>query len=172
MWFPAADDEADLEPHRGRRRTSTGATRSILLVEDEEELRRLAVQELDRPRLRRRGGLRLGEALEVARSLDGRIDLLVTDVVMPGMSGVELAALGAPSGGRCCPCSSSPGTSTRDRWGATRIAEDADLLAKPFTPDQLGHRVRQALDRAQARGPEGVGCGQGLAGRRNRAAWS
>ena len=58
-----------------------------------------------------------------------------------------------------CPCSSSRATSTRGRWAAIPSAADADLLAKPFTPDQLGQRVRQALDRSQARG-EGVGAGE------------
>ena len=59
----------------------------ILLVEDEEELRRLAVRELDRRGYAVVVAASGAEALEVARSLDGRIDLLVTDVVMPGMSG-------------------------------------------------------------------------------------
>jgi DNA-binding response OmpR family regulator len=54
--------------------------------------------------------------------------------------------------------------------GRHPLADDADLLAKPFTPDQLGHRVRQALDRADARRVEGVGAGDGH--RRNRPAWS
>jgi DNA-binding response OmpR family regulator len=55
--------------------------------------------------------------------------------------------------------------------GRNPMADDADLLAKPFTPDQLGHRVRQALDRAQVRGREGVGAGDWRS-RPNRAAWS
>jgi len=77
-------------PRRARRRGTGGrgtldkGDEVILLVEDEEELRRLAVRELDRRGYAvvvASGG---AEALEVARSLDGRIDLLVTDVVMPG----------------------------------------------------------------------------------------
>ena len=63
----------------------------VLVVEDEDELRRLAVRELEE-----RGYLVLAaangvEALAVAHSLERPVDLLVTDVVMPEMSGVELA---------------------------------------------------------------------------------
>ena len=101
------------------------------------------------------------EALEVARSLDGRIDLLVTDVVMPGMSGIELAAQ-VNELWPLMPVLFVSGHLDEGSVGRNPMAEDADLLAKPFTPDQLGHRVRQALDRSQARGPEGVGA-EGLA---------
>ncbi len=142
----------------------------ILLVEDEEELRRLAVRELDRRGYAvvvASGG---AEALEVARSLDGRIDLLVTDVVMPGMSGVELAAR-ANELWPLLPVLFVSGHLDEGSVGRHPMAEDADLLAKPFTPDQLGHRVRQALDRSQARGREGVGAGDWRS-RPNRAAWS
>jgi CheY-like chemotaxis protein len=110
------------------------------------------------------------EALEVAHSLDGRIDLLVTDVVMPGMSGIELAAQVNelwPS----MPVLFVSGHLDEHSVGRNPMAEDADLLPKPFTPDQLGQRVRQALDRSQAR-PEGVGAGSDWRNRRNRAAWS
>jgi DNA-binding response OmpR family regulator len=91
----------------------------------------------------------------VARSLERPLDLLVTDVVMPEMSGVELAE------------------ALTDRWpwlavlfmsghldeGAMQrhpLDPEADLLPKPFTPDQLGRRVRLALDRAAGNRKVGV----------------
>jgi DNA-binding response OmpR family regulator len=169
LWFPAADAELEAEAPE----PDTAADRGdevILLVEDEEELRRLAVRELDRRGYAvvvASGG---SEALGVARSLDGRIDLLVTDVVMPGMSGIELAAQ-VNELWPLMPVLFVSGHLDEGSVGRNPMAEDADLLAKPFTPNQLGHRVRQALDRAQARDPEGVGGGDWRS-QRNRAAWS
>ncbi|HXQ44583.1 MAG TPA: GAF domain-containing protein [Acidimicrobiales bacterium] len=169
LWFPAAEAELAVEKPEAEVLLDRG-DEVILLVEDEEELRRLAVRELDRRGYAvvvASGG---AEALEVARSLDGRIDLLVTDVVMPGMSGVELAAR-ANELWPLLPVLFVSGHLDEGSVGRQRMAEDADLLAKPFTPDQLGHRVRQALDRSQARGREGVGTGDWRS-RPNRAAWS
>ncbi len=169
LWFPAAEAELAVESAEPEPDLDRG-DEVILLVEDEEELRRLAVRELDRRGYAVVVASAGAEALEVARSLDGRIDLLVTDVVMPGMSGIELAAQ-AKELWPLMPVLFVSGHLDEGSVGRHRMAEDADLLAKPFTPDQLGHRVRQALDRSQARGPEGVGAGDWRS-RPNRAAWS
>jgi PAS domain S-box-containing protein len=169
LWFPAAEAEVAPEVEPSTAVLDRG-DEVILLVEDEEELRRLAVRELDRRGYAVVVAAAGAEALEVAHSLDGRIDLLVTDVVMPGMSGIELAAQVNelwPS----MPVLFVSGHLDEQSVGRNPMAEDADLLPKPFTPDQLGQRVRQALDRSQAR-PEGVGAGSDWRNRRNRAAWS
>jgi DNA-binding response OmpR family regulator len=169
LWFPAA--EAKLEPDVAEHATALDrGDEVILLVEDEEELRRLAVRELDRRGYAVVVASAGAEALEVVRSLDGRIDLLVTDVVMPGMSGIELATR-VNEVWPLMPVLFVSGHLDEGSVGRNPMAEDADLLAKPFTPDQLGHRVRLALDRAQVRGREGVGAGDWRS-RPNRAAWS
>jgi PAS domain S-box-containing protein len=170
LWFPAAEAELEAEVQK----PSTDLDRGdevILLVEDEEELRRLAVRELDRRGYAVVVASEGTEALEVARSLDGRIDLLVTDVVMPGMSGIELAVR-VNELWPLMPVLFVSGHLDEGSVGRNTMAEDADLLPKPFTPDQLGHRVRQALDRSQARGPEGVAAGGDWRSRPNRAVWS
>jgi nitrogen-specific signal transduction histidine kinase/FixJ family two-component response regulator len=169
LWFPAADAEVEAEVPESAASLDRG-DEVILLVEDEEELRRLAVRELDRRGYAvvvASGG---DEALEVAHSLDGRIDLLVTDVVMPGMSGIELAAH-VNELWPLLPVLFVSGHLDEGSVGRNPMADGADLLAKPFTPDQLGRRVRQALDRAQARGRDGVGA-RDWHSRPNRAAWS
>ena len=119
------------------------------MVEDEDELRRLAVRELEE-----RGYLVLAaangvEAMAVARSLERPVDLLVTDVVMPEMNGVELAE----SLVELWPTVAVLFMSGHLDEGAMErhpLDPDADLLPKPFTPDQLGRRARHALDRAAA----------------------
>jgi len=149
LWFPAVEDEEGGFGEVSIEQDSSGGDELVLVVEDEDELRRLAVRELEE-----RGYLVLAaangvEALSVAHSLERPIDLLVTDVVMPEMNGVELAE------------------SLVDLWPTVAVLfmsghldegamerhpldPDADLLPKPFTPDQLGRRARHALDRAAA----------------------
>jgi DNA-binding response OmpR family regulator len=169
LWFPAAEKE--LEPETPE--LAPGLDRGdevILLVEDEEELRRLAVRELDRRGYAVVVAAEGREALEVARSLEGHIDLLVTDVVMPGMSGVELATI-VNELWPLLPVLFVSGHLDEASVGRHPMADGADLLAKPFTPDQLGQRVRQALDRAQARRRAAVGAGEGR-DRPDQAAWS
>jgi PAS domain S-box-containing protein len=119
----------------------------VLVVEDERELRRLAAEELGG-----RGYLVLvaadaDEALGVIDSLERGIDLLVTDVVMPGRSGIELAA---EVGTRfpTVPVLFVSGHLDEEAQGRPGLSAGADLLAKPYTPRQLVRRVRAALDRA------------------------
>ncbi len=120
-------------------------TETILLVEDED-----AVRAVTRESLRRRGYAVLvapnaEAALEVSGGFDGRIALLLTDVVMPGMSGRALADRLA---------SRRPETKVLYMSGYTgdAIVQHGVLepglhyLQKPFTPDILATRVRQVLD--------------------------
>ncbi len=151
LWFPAVEDEGDgMYGDRALEDDSSGGgDELVLVVEDEDELRRLAVRELEE-----RGYLVLAaangvEAMAVARSLERPLDLLVTDVVMPEMNGVELAE----SLVELWPTVAVLFMSGHLDEGALErhpLDPDADLLPKPFTPDQLGRRARHALDRAAA----------------------
>ena len=117
----------------------------MLLVEDESAIRTVIARAL-----KRRGYSVLvaagpSEALDIAASHSGEIDLLLTDVIMPTMSGKELAhAL----------LTSRPRTRVVYMSGYTAdiIGQDGVLggelrfLAKPFTLDELALTVRSALD--------------------------
>lgn len=147
MWFPAVEEEEAAFGDASLEEDSSGGDELVLVVEDEDELRRLAVRELEE-----RGYLVLAaangvEALAVARSLERAVDLLVTDVVMPEMNGVELAE----SLVAMWPTLAVLFMSGHLDEGAMErhpLDPDADLLPKPFTPNQLGRRARYALDRA------------------------
>ncbi len=147
LWFPAVEEEEGLGYDESLEPDSSGGDELVLVVEDEDELRRLAVRELEE-----RGYLVLAaangvEGLSVARSLERPVDLLVTDVVMPEMNGVELAE----SLVELWPTMAVLFMSGHLDEGAMErhpLDPDADLLPKPFTPDQLGRRARLALDRA------------------------
>jgi CheY-like chemotaxis protein len=64
---------------------------TILLVEDEEMVRGLMCEVLDQQGYEVLACSTPAEAIEVSRRLEGSIDLLLTDVVMPGMNGREMA---------------------------------------------------------------------------------
>ncbi|HEX7582476.1 MAG TPA: ATP-binding protein, partial [Gaiellaceae bacterium] len=119
--------------------TSPRGSETVLLVEDEDIVRRLVAMMLegqgysvllaDGPR----------EALEVTEPFD----LLLTDIVMPSMSGPELAELVMEhhTGVGVLFTSGYSGSAVADRGALI-----ADLLEKPFTIEELAQKVREALD--------------------------
>ena len=83
------------------------------------------------------------EGVKVARSRKGTIDLLFTDVVMPGMGGAELSiALQELYPGIKVLFMSGYSRSQLDEEG---IPPEASLLTKPFTPDKVVSMVRHLL---------------------------
>jgi len=124
-----------------------GGSETVLLVEDEHEVRALArdiLQQAGYTVLEAANGV---EAIEIGRGYARPIDLLVTDVIMPHMSGPELAErlMLLRPGMRALYMSGYT-----DDALAPRALLDSDrvLLQKPFTPESLAFRVREALDRA------------------------
>jgi signal transduction histidine kinase/CheY-like chemotaxis protein len=126
---------------------------TILLVEDEPDVRALARQILSA-----RGYLVLEaadaqSALALCDQHPGPIDLMLTDVVMPRMSGWQLAR--ALAGRR-------PATKVLFMSGYPRsqilrnptAGADFELLSKPFSPSSLAGRVREALDRPLPAAPD------------------
>ncbi|HEX8394411.1 MAG TPA: PAS domain S-box protein [Longimicrobium sp.] len=122
-----------------------GGGETLLLVEDEEQLR----APLSRS-LRERGYVVLEaadgrEALEVAAGHPGAIDLLLSDVVMPRMGGVELARkLARERPGK--PVLLMSGHAS----GPPPPGLVAAVLQKPVPPDELARRIRAVLDGREA----------------------
>jgi PAS domain S-box-containing protein len=140
-----AASSQDLEPVPTREDSHAGSG-TILLVEDEEAVRKLASRVLEARGytvLRAADGL---QALDTVERHPGAIDLLITDVVMPRMSGRELADLVRPR---------RPATKVLYVSGYTDDAIvhhgvlDAGVmfLQKPFTPDSLARKVKEILGR-------------------------
>ena len=124
-------------------------TETVLLVEDEEMVRRMTREVLEGAGYRVLEAASGFEALRVSASHTGRLDLVLTDVVMPGMSGRELAERLAPV---------RPGMKVLYMSGHTDDAifhhgvtqAGTGFLQKPFTPDALERRVRDLLGHADA----------------------
>lgn len=89
------------------------------------------------------------EALRVEEGNSGTIHLLLTDVVMPGLDGRELATrLTAKRPGVKCIFMSGYPANHVARHGI--LERDVEFLAKPFTMDQLADKVREALSQGSA----------------------
>jgi len=122
---------------------------TILLVEDEPAVAQLCERMLSAAGYRVRRASAAADALRLEASDPGAIDLLVTDVVMPGGSGAELAeALRLRRPGLRVLFISGY---TDDALAMHGVLEPGvDLLQKPFGAAELARRVRQILDRTAA----------------------
>jgi signal transduction histidine kinase len=118
--------------------------RTLLVVEDESAVRELVRTALTRAGYRVLAARDGEEALTRAAAHAGRIDLLLTDVVMPGMNGRELALRfrQARPDARVLFMSGFASDVIAADGG---LSGDSELLMKPFTPDELLSRVRSAL---------------------------
>jgi PAS domain S-box-containing protein len=150
---------AGVQPDVAAPLPSPPGSETILLVEDEQMLRALV-----RDILRRKGHTVLeaahgDEALHLSRNHPGRIDLLLTDVVMPGLSGRQVAerlTLLRPE--MRVMYMSGYTDDAIIRYGVEQ--ETAAWIDKPFTPASLLAKVRETLDRRDASRREGLGAGR------------
>jgi DNA-binding response OmpR family regulator len=119
---------------------------TVLLVEDEDEVRRIVKTGLGFTGYRVIEARNGADALEAARSHEGEVHLLITDVVMPGMSGRELAErLVAEQAGIRILFMSGYTDDVISSHGIdpSRVA----FLQKPFSGSELARKVREVLDR-------------------------
>jgi PAS domain S-box-containing protein len=145
VYFPRVADQAETLT-RADVPAPLGGKETVLVVEDEEMVRSLAVKLLTRLGYEALAAGDGDEALVLAKHHEGPIDLLLTDVVMPHMNGRELAAKLAEL---------RPGIKVLYTSGYTQnliahhgvLDEGVQLVAKPYSLNTLAARVREALDR-------------------------
>ncbi len=148
IYLPRVDAETPAAERGPRAAAPTGGTETILLVEDED-----GVRELARDILRSNGYTVLearngAEALLLGEGHRGPLDLLLTDVVMPRMSGRELAErMTALRSDVSVLYMSGYTDDAVIRHGV--FGSDTAFLQKPFTPAALVQRVRETLDLAR-----------------------
>jgi signal transduction histidine kinase/CheY-like chemotaxis protein len=147
IYLPRADKDAcEIEEERRSESVTTG-NETILLVEDQELVRDLTTQLLKSCGYRVIQACDGEEALDICEKASQNIDLLITDIVMPKISGRQLVALIGPK---------LPGMKILYMSGYTDdaivqkgiIEPDSNFIAKPFTLTDLAHKVRQCLDAA------------------------
>jgi two-component system, cell cycle sensor histidine kinase and response regulator CckA len=146
LYFPVeaahvAEEKATTTPRREVLRGSE----TILLVDDTDMVRRLARDVLSTAgyRVLEAGGA--DEALQVAGNQPDPIDLLVTDVVMPGRNGIELADRLRVARGEL-PVLYISGYTDMAIVRDGLLSQEVAFLQKPFTPDDLLRKVRQVLE--------------------------
>ena len=149
LYLPVAAARADTETAAPGTKSNTG-TETLLLVEDEKAVRRLAREMLAREGYTVFEAANGAEALTVFEGHRGGIDLVITDVVMPGMSGGELVEHLL----RKCPTLRVLYISgyTDDAIVRNGVSHsDSAFLQKPFSYETFVSKVREVLDRPPAR---------------------
>lgn len=144
VYLPRAGDEAS----PGEARVEASGTRGnevVLIVEDETMVREFAAQSLSELGYVVHTAAQAQDALDKVASLQGPLHLLLTDVVMPGISGKQLAQI--LQGQR-------PGLKVLYSSGYTPnvivhhgvLDRGVQFLPKPYSPHELAAKVRQVLD--------------------------
>jgi CheY-like chemotaxis protein len=144
VYLPRVDAEAEpVEPAR-RVATGEGGSETILIVEDEPAVRAVVGRILGRRGYRVLSAPDGRAAIAIFERDPAAVDLLVTDVVMPGMGGVDLAERlrGRRPDLRVLYLSGYPETSATQRG----LPPGAPFLGKPFAPADLAGKVREVLD--------------------------
>ncbi len=134
---PAASEADTLDAFKG--------TETILLVEDEEGVLKMTGKMLSQQGYRVLPARDAQEALHIGRMFKGSIDLLLTDVMMPGMNGVELAhKLAVDRPATKALFMSGYSTETMRQYKVEFLPKK--LIHKPFTTHELLSSIRHTLD--------------------------
>jgi CheY-like chemotaxis protein len=144
VYLPRVFEEVEVEAKEEEEEVLARATETVLVVEDAESVRELAREFLEQRGYRVLEAEDAGEALRVAEAEPGPIHAVVTDMVMPGMNGRELAERlrQARPGLRVLFMS---GYSERGISAQGLLQSGAAYLEKPFSGDALGRKLRQVL---------------------------
>jgi two-component system, cell cycle sensor histidine kinase and response regulator CckA len=141
--LPLSLDDASVPVERDDRAHERSGTEGVLVAEDEDTIRRLVGEVLSRNGYAVFAAPNGEEALRLLDEHAEEIDMLLTDVVMPGMSGPDLARAAA---------SRKPSLRVLFTSGYTNEPDEAfddpdvEFIGKPFSPQSLVAKVREVLD--------------------------
>jgi two-component system, cell cycle sensor histidine kinase and response regulator CckA len=143
--FPAIDVPLDAVAPCSKQRTPHSGTETILLVEDEPAVRHLVQRVLAARGYEVLEARDVADAAAIATDHDGPIHLLLSDIVMPGLSGPDLAQriVAQRPDVRVLYMS---GFANRLSTQLGALSAGVSILRKPFTPEHLVRTVRDCLD--------------------------
>ncbi|HEU0014895.1 MAG TPA: ATP-binding protein [Longimicrobium sp.] len=145
VYLPLVSDvEAEADEVRQVLAIPAEGRETVLLVEDEDAVRRIGERVLSRAGYRVLTASTGAEAVAVSRQHPGTIHLLLTDLVMPRMGGRDLARrlVAERPGLRVLYVSGYD----RDAADGTAPGDRSDFIEKPFTSEALAEHVRRILD--------------------------
>ena len=145
VYLPRVDQMAQPAAGTGTVSAATGGTETILLVEDEAGVRELGIEILRSKGYTVLAATNAEQALRLAREHTGPVHLLLTDLVLPGISGRELAEQLSTQ---------QPKTKVVYMSGYTEdtflhqvgLPPSTAFLQKPFSPALLARKIRETLD--------------------------
>jgi len=152
LYFPVVRESVSDSTHTDReRQESSGET--VLVVEDETAVRELTVRMLKHLGYKVLSAESGAQALEISESYTGGISLLLTDVVMPNMSGRQVAdQITAARPGLKVLFLSGYTENTVIHHGV--LDSGVDFLPKPFSRETLGKKMREILDKPSMKTPD------------------
>jgi DNA-binding response OmpR family regulator len=144
IYLPATDDAQGAARPAPAPATPHGSE-TILLIEDQAEVRQLVARILGRLGYTVLVAANATEAADLTREHDGRIDLVLSDVIMPDQMGPEIvASLRRDHPSLRVLFMSGYTDQALEGYGVS--PEDLALIQKPFTIQGLAARLRQVLD--------------------------
>jgi PAS domain S-box-containing protein len=145
IFLPASSEEVEAGDAGPGTEIPRGRGETILIVEDEPPILALAEAMLKNLGYTVHAAASAAQALETAQSLGEGLSLIITDVIMPGMSGRELAD--RLSAGRCPRMKRLYMSGYTSDMIAERgvVGEGVDFIQKPFTIRELAVKTRAAL---------------------------
>jgi PAS domain S-box-containing protein len=145
LYFPASEVSSPESAAPGSTPPANEGAETVLIVEDEPGVRKMAQLSLELQGYKVLTAANGVEALKIANARGEDIDLLITDVVMPLMSGPDLAKNLSSRFARLqiLFMSGYPGDATT-RHGLLDL--EAAFIQKPYSPSTLAEKVRQVLD--------------------------
>ncbi|MDD5544975.1 MAG: PAS domain S-box protein [Acidobacteriia bacterium] len=149
IYFPRVEASSHGLPSTKVLEPALGGNETILLVEDEPAVRNLTLQILHSKGYRVLEAENGEKALALAKSHKEPVDLVLTDMVMPGISGRELAERLVPllPKAKFLYMSGYTGDAIV-RQGELGVS--ADFIQKPFSPDSLARKVRDVLGKQKS----------------------
>jgi two-component system cell cycle sensor histidine kinase/response regulator CckA len=149
LYFPRVDAPHASATAQAPVRAAIAATRTIVLVEDQDAVRQALSRHLTRCGYHLHVFASPDELRARAGALDPRPDLLLSDVVLPGMNGVELARAVVPLWPGVRVLFMSGYTADVSVTAMQSVTEDT-LITKPFRPAELVERIERVLASAPA----------------------